>query len=377
MVKVLFLINSLTGGGAERVLVNLVNRMDRTKYEVTVQTMFGDGVNREYLSPDVGYISTNDPCPKGVSFLYRFIPAGWLYRHFIGGSKYDLIVAYMHGAPVKVVSGCPDGQVKRIAWLHNGDPARGTFFKYWHTEKQAFRAYDGMDAIAGVADSVVKEFAAYTGITDKLYTVYNTNDADRILKLSQEETSAFESTESGSVRICTAGRLVPDKGYDRLISVAKRLHDEGYRFSVSIMGKGSDAYRTKLEDMIRAYDAGGYVRMLGFCKNPYSIMRQSDLYVLSSREEGLATVLTEALIVGLPIVATDVSGTREVLGGHGEFGIIAENSEDGIYEGLKRMLSDRTLMAHYAEKSRERAAFFDPEKTVEQAEKLFDKVVGI
>lgn len=376
MKKVLFLINSLGGGGAERVLVNLVNRLDREKYDITVQTMFGDGVNREFLASDIKYKSTNAACPQGVSFLYRFIPAQMLYKRFIGNERYDLLIAYMHGAPVKALAGCPDKKVKRIAWLHFGNPGKGSFFKFWHTNKMAFRAYNQMDAIVGVANSVVNEFALFTGIHDKLYTVYNTNDVDRILSMAQELPVLTDAgAENDGIRICTAGRLVPQKGYDRLIAVAKRLHDEGYRFSVSIMGTGSDEYRGKLESMIQSNNADAYIRLLGFQKNPYAVMKNSDLYVLSSREEGLATVLTEALFTELPIVATDVSGTREVLGEHDEYGIVVENSEDGIYRGLKRILSDPKLLKCYKGKSKGRADFFAPEKTVKQAEALMDHVL--
>jgi glycosyltransferase involved in cell wall biosynthesis len=186
-----------------------------------------------------------------------------------------------------------------------------------------------------------------------------------------------KQTEKGIVRICTAGRLVSEKGYDRLIAASKRLHEENYHFSISIMGMGADSYRKILERLIQSNEASSYIHMLGFQKNPYAIMKNSDVYVLSSREEGLATVLTEALFMELPIVATDVSGTKEVLGNHDEYGIVVDNSEEGIYQGLKRILENPKLLQYYKGKSKERAAFFAPEKTVKQAETLIDKVVGI
>lgn len=373
--KILFLINSLGGGGAERVLVNLVNNMNVTKYDITVQTMFGDGVNREFLSSNIKYKSTNAPCPKGISFIYRFVPASWLYRFFIGSDKYDVLIAYMHGSPVKVISGCKDKKVRKIAWLHNENIEKGVFFKCWYTKKMAFRVYDCFDAIVGVARTVTEKFAVYTGIHGKLHTVYNTNDSNRILKMAQEKANIIHN--NGMLEICTAGRLVPQKGYDRLISVAKKLHEEGFGFHISILGTGSDSYKEFLQSLIQNCEAGDYISLLGFQQNPYAIMAQSDLYVLSSRGEGLATVLTEALFIGLPIVATDVSGTREVLGDNNEYGIVVENSEEGIYHGLKRILQDTKLLKYYKERSKERATFFETAKTVKQAEDLIDYIINL
>ncbi len=372
MKKILFLINSLGGGGAERVLVNLVNRMDLTKYDITVETMFDDGCYRESLRPEIHYFCRHAPCPPGISKIYRFIPAPILYRYFIGRRKYDLLIAYMHGAPVKVVSGCTDKKTKRVAWLHYGNPSKGSFFSFWMSKKTAFRAYDSCDAIVGVAKSVSMAFEQFTGIHDNLYTIYNTNNSEIIEVMANQ--SSY-SNRSSQFEICTAGRLVPQKGYDRLISAAAKLYKDGYSFHISIMGTGSESYQNKLQGLIEKCEAEDYIELIGFQSNPYAIMASSDLYVLSSREEGLATVLTEALFTGIPIVATDVSGTREVLGENSEYGLVVPNSEEGIYEGLKRLLDDPELLAHYKGKSKERASFFASEKTVAQTEELLDSVL--
>jgi hypothetical protein len=106
LIKVLFLINSLNGGGAERVLVNLVNNMDRNRFDLTVETMFNDGVNRDFLHKDIKYISKKAISFHGISKLIRLIPASALYKFFIGNDKYDVLIAYMHGAPTKVIAGC-------------------------------------------------------------------------------------------------------------------------------------------------------------------------------------------------------------------------------------------------------------------------------
>ena len=103
-------------------------------------------------------------------------------------------------------------------------------------------------------------------------------------------------------------------------------------------------------------------------------MAAADLYVCSSRREGFSTAVTEALIVGTPVVSTDCSGARELLGDNDEYGLVVENSEEGVYQGMKRMLSNPPLLAHYKEKAKERGAFFHKEKTVRAVEDMLDRL---
>lgn len=371
MTKILFLINTLGGGGAERVLVNLVNNMDHSKFDITVETMFGDGVNKAALKSNIRYIGKNRFNIRGLSNIVKYIPSRLLYNYYIGSEHYDVVVAYMHGAPTKVVSGCRDKRIKTVTWLHYGNPSKGSFFRYWTSEKRGIQAYANLDAIVGVSHSVTNAFAEYTGISEKNHTLYNTNDTARILKLASESVSQGECSEC--VKICTAGRLTKQKGFDRLIDVAARLWDEGYRFQINILGAGPE--EKNLKDLIASKNAEEYIHMLGFCTNPYSIMAKSDIYVLSSREEGLATVLTEALTLELPVVSTDVSGAKEVLGEKNEYGLVVENSENGIYEGIKELLTNEEKRKKYKEVAGKRAAHFDTNNTVRDTETFFQSLL--
>lgn len=366
MIKILFLINSLGGGGAERVLVNLVNYMDKEKFDITVETMFSDGVNRDSLSRDVKYVCKHAPEFSGVSHAMKFFSSRKMYKYFIGDEHYDIIVAYMHGAPTKIVAGCRDKDTKLVTFLHNGDPKTGSFFKFWINEKDGVEAYRKMDALAGVCSYVAEEFEKYTGL--KTDTVYNVNDTERILRMAEEPCSVKVSKEK--ITICTAGRIEGNKGYDRLADSASWLINEGLDFEILIMGTGADD--EKLKAQIRDLELEDHIKLLGYCDNPYSIMKASDAYILSSRTEGLPTVVTEALTVGIPVVATDVSGVRELLGDNSEYGLIVPNSTEGIYEGLKRIITDEGLRNRYKATAKQRAEIFDTAHTVKKAEVFFE-----
>lgn len=371
MIRILFLINTLGGGGAERVLVNLVNNMDRSVYDITVETMFDDGVNRELLNRDIKYVSKKAPSPKGYAYLFRFIPASVLYRYFIGKRKYDIIVAFMHGAPVKVISGCRDNSVKKLSWLHNGKPATGTFFKFWFSKRSAFKAYKKCDKIVGVSQSVADAFSDYTGIKGNISVVYNTNDVNKIKLLANSE-NPFKSDED-NIKIVSVGRISEEKGYDRLLNVCCRLKRENYHVDVTVVGSGRK--EAELNEKIKNKSADKWFKLTGYQSNPYKYVSNSDVFVCSSYDEGLSTAVTEAVILGLPVVSTDVSGAKEILGENNEYGIVTENSEEALYEGLKKMIADKKLREYYAERSKERAAFFDTVATVKQAEGLFEDVL--
>lgn len=148
--------------------------------------------------------------------------------------------------------------------------------------------------------------------------------------------------------------------------------DEGRKHTVFLLGTGKE--QSKLEAEARKLGVDGTFKFIGFKENPYKYIKNCDLYVCSSRREGFSTAVTEALIVGTPVVSTNCSGARELLGEHNEYGIVVENSEDGIYTGMKRMLTEPKLMEQYREKAVIRGEKFSREETVAAVEKMFESL---
>ena len=367
-IRVLFLIHTLGAGGAERALVNLVNNMNQDKFDITVETMFRDGVNKKYLHPEINYISKKAFRPKGISILLKFISPKLLYKRFIGNESYDVMIAYMHGAPVKTLAG--NNNAKRIAWIHNGDPGTSTMFENWLIKRNSFRDYAAFSRIVGVCKSVSNAFSEYTGI-DNVGVVYNTLDVKRIVEQSKLATSI--QFESKCINIVSTGRLAKEKGYLRLIEVCGKLKKDGYIFKLYIVGTGSE--KDKLKSAIKNYELEDCVTLLGFQENPYAYVNACDVFVCSSFTEGLSTATIEALILGKAIVSTDVSGAREIIG-DSEYGLVVENNEEGIYKGLKELLSTPGKIDYYKKKALERSPLFDTKKTVTDVENLIEEVIN-
>lgn len=365
MKKILFIIDSLTGGGAEKVLVNLVNNMDTEKYDITVETMFFDGVNAQFLKPEIKYFCRKAPHFHGVSHVLKRIPDKLLYRYFIGSEKYDIIVAFMHGASAKVAAGCPDKNIRKYAWIHINEMEHGTIWKFYPTREQTVESYARFDKVVAVSETVKEAFEKYSHLGDKIIVKYNVNDTERIKQMSEEK---FERNPD-TFYISTFGRLSSQKGFDRLIRIGKRLKDEGLNFEIHIFGKGE--IEKNLSDLIKENAVEDTVFLDGFTDNPYKVMKNSDLFVCSSLYEGLSTAMSEAIILGIPVITTDVSGAKEVLGNNNEYGIVTENDEEELYKAMKELLENREKYNEYKMNVKKRGAFFDTEKTVEAVCQLF------
>lgn len=115
MYKLLFLINGLGGGGAERALANLVQYIDKSKYEVTVKTIYDTGIYRETVKKYVNYSSAKLPVLRGMNYIFKLFPAKILHRIFVR-EKYNLEIAFLEGIATKIVSGADDG-IKKAAWV--------------------------------------------------------------------------------------------------------------------------------------------------------------------------------------------------------------------------------------------------------------------
>ena len=106
------------------------------------------------------------------------------------------------------------------------------------------------------------------------------------------------------------------------------------------------------------------VKFLGYQLNPYKYVAKCDLFVCASFAEGFSTAATEALIVGTPVCTVEVSGMKEMLGENNEYGLVVENNEEALYQGIKKLLDDPELLKHYKKKAAERGKMFSTEKTV-------------
>lgn len=368
--KVLFVIESFVVGGAERVLVDLVNALDKEHFDVTVLSVFKESVYKGYnekfddmFSADVHhrYMVDNSVKWKYIlfNFLFNRLPHKWFHQLFVG-KGYDTEVAFYEGLPTVFLSCSPNNKSRKLAWLHYG----AGFADSVGEKRERYRhVYSRFDAVVGVSKGVCDNFLARVGRVTNLEVKYNIIEDERIVRKSNEYD--VDLLRNG-MSFLSVGRICGIKGYDRLLRVCLKLHNEGLNMSMNIIGGGGS---DELMAFVVANSMQKYVRFWGHKDNPYPYIKHADWLVCSSYAEGFSTVITESLIIGTPVISTDCSGTDELLG-NSEYGIRCENSEDGLYEAMRSVLMDASLYVKYKKKAAEGGRRFNKEQLLQEIEQI-------
>lgn len=392
MKKVLFLIHTLRGGGAEKALVQLVNSMDKSKFDITVMTVINTGKYIKELSEDITYkymfneiIDTNKMSKKGIKNKFKYLKlflyynlfwkinsTKYLYKKYIK-DKYDVEVSFLEGISAKIISNSNNKNSKKICWIHTDLTKNRSTKKFFKTRENERRCYMKFDKVVCVSENVRNCFLKELELEDnrKVIVRHNPLDIDLIHKNSNEEYRYIsKETKPDDLKVvCSVGRLETLKGYDKLLRVHKRLIDNGVKHRLIILGEGSKY--NALNKYITDNNLQDTAKLIGFKNNPYPYIKLCDIYTCTSIFEGLNISVCEAMVLGKPIIVTAGTGFTDILGHNNEHGIIVENSENGIYEGLYEMLHSESIIKKYAKESRKIAPVFELKRNVRNIEKLF------
>lgn len=365
MKKILLLIHDLGQGGAEKVLINLANHLDKEKFDVTVISLFDVGENKQYLNSSIHYIYCFKHMIRGNSHLMKLLSPKQLHRWLIK-DKYDIEIAYLEGPCARIISGCQDLNTKLVSWIHiqqrNADHASTSF----RSIKEATNCYNRFNKIICVSNEVKETFSKALNITTEIDVLYNTNDTNEIHKKSNELIDDI-SIDNDCINIIGIGKLLTNKGFDRVINIIGKLIKKDLNIHLYILGSGPE--EENLKKQINNLNLGHYVTLLGYQLNPYKYLSKMDLFVCASYAEGFSTATTEALILGIPVCTVDVSGMKEMLGDN-EYGIITENNDKALYEGIKRLLENPSLLEHYRVQAEIRGKTFSTARTVKAVEEM-------
>ena len=354
--KILFLIHDLHQGGAEKVLVNLVNNMDPEQFDITVTALFGGGVNEQFLKPHIRFRAIYPRPFPGNSHVMKLLSPRQLHKLYIR-EHYDVEVAYLEGPASRIISGCTDPGTKKVCWIHCTMKSEKALAVGFRSVAEARACYSRFDRGVFVSKGVMDAFRAYCPLT-QMQVLYNTNESDRILEMAAKDAAL----PAAGFRWCGVGKLVEIKCFDRMLRIQKRLHEQGYDAHFLALGEGP--LRPELEHYVRENGLSECVTFLGYQTNPYKYVAKCDLFVCASFAEGFSTAATEALIVGTPVCTVEVSGMKEMLGDHNEWGIVTENDEQALYAGIKSLLDDPELLHSYKQKAKVRGRNFSTENTV-------------
>ena len=364
MKKVLFIIPSLATGGAEKVLVNILNNIDRTGFDITLLTIYSYTSESNVLDKSIrriSFIKSKRRIIHSITYklFCRILSSKMLYRLMVK-DEYDVEVAFLEGLSTKIISGSTNKNSKKIAWIHTDlDRFRDSDYCYKDEQHQT-ECYSKYNEIISVSEDVRNAFLRRFGSVVKTRVIYNPVDRMDVLKKSKiPMQSPFHHDRFHFVAV---GRLTKQKAFDKLIEACSILKNHNLEFDLCIVGEGT--LHSDLDKLIREKNLMHQVILYGFAANPYQIMNLSDAIVASSEVEGFPLVIIEAMILGKPIVSTDVTGPREILE-HGKWGLLVDCNAEAIASGMKEMMIPKNYNK-YKKLSEERAISFCFEDTIRQ-----------
>lgn len=375
--KVLFLIESLAGGGAEKVLSTIIDHINVTKYDVTLCSIVGGGFYEGVIPSGIKYCSILDRTNANTfskkiiysvkyHLIYSWLPTSWIYKFWIP-KDCDVEIAFIEGFVTKVLSYSTNSHAKKFAWVHIDMDKYHWTTDVFKNNKEEESAYNRFSEIITVSNIVGNSLKQLFNLKVPVRTIYNPVDSEDII----EKGALAQRNTYGIIRFVSSGRFTEQKAFDRLLRIMKRFKDEGYSAELWLLGDGT--FRSDMERFIESNELKDNIRLLGFQSNPYQYMNECDVFVCSSIAEGFSTVITEALILGIPVISTEVSGIREQLGENGEYGIITHNDEESLYKGMKLLLDDAELLTFYKKRSIERGKSFNLRSLMDGVETLIDE----
>lgn len=369
-IKIVFIHYALVFGGAEQALFDLINLLDKDKFEACVFVQHPGGVwEQKYRDAGIELIydySCRKPTWNPVKKLGNFRKKMLVKKAEAMDGK-GLMDICCPGCDIVVdyFSWCyPEGSfakgAKSVRYIH-GDPATEPAHNKMVTQNQEWLSR--FDRIVCVAQESADSFKRLTGRTEGVEMHHNPMNSQLVQQKAMEQVDLPQDEPL----LCAVGRLCVQKSFERLLVIHRRLLDEGIRHKLVLVGDGPD--REFLERLITTLGIQNSVIMAGYQSNPYPYMKAAKFVVSSSLAEGLPVTAMEALCLGVPVVAP-IGSVAEIFGEE-PCGLITENNMESLEAGIRRMLTDETLYASAKAAAQRRSAYFDGRRMVREVEDMF------
>lgn len=370
--KILIIHSSLGGGGAEKVLIDILRHFDYSVYDVTLFLLYRNGIYLDQVPSEV-HIQKEEFGIKSRRFwtglllaigIYGLLMRRCVHRVF-KGEHFDTIISFMEGGPALCHQYLFDKAQNHVTWVHI-DLKKFHYSKYlFPCPGQERRFYQRVDEVIFVSNEAKEKFASLFDLP-KGRVIYNLIDKDRICELS----NAMKPNREPKLTIVNVGRLVPQKRQDRIIEVAAVLKEKGVDADFWILGVGG--LEEKLKQKATDKGVAERVHFYGFIANPYPYIKAADIFLLTSDAEGFPLVVCEAMCLGKPIVSTRITGPTEILD-NGKYGILTELSPEVIANTIMTLVNDPAKIERYGLLATERAnSLFDTDGVMRQIYNVID-----
>lgn len=383
----LFVNGHLKIGGIEKTLVDLLNYIEYTKYDVDLLLLEGGGDFLDQLPASVNVIQFDNRKAFGPFFstiwsnlmrgdftliAYRLIS---LYANFSEKKRlgllrkllpikahYDIAVAYRTGHSADIVAYAVRS-VKKFVWWHNGE------FNLSGKEKtETAETWSYFDRIVSVSEGCKHLLERqFPSLSDKMCVMYNILD-EKVIEAKADATISGVIFKNSLCQIITLGRLSAIKNVKNAVMVTKKLVDNGYTdFHWTIVGDGPE--RGNLEKMIKDYNVGKYIELIGGKSNPYPYIKNADFMVHTSYGEAHCTAILEAMVLKVPCVVTKTYIPQDFTI-DGKTCYMAEQNVESLYHCIVRMLNHPEDTTNITERAFEWIKRYVPERIIADFYKL-------
>jgi glycosyltransferase involved in cell wall biosynthesis len=357
--RILCFLPDFGGGGAQRTLINLAAAFRKAGHNVTLSAAQSNGPALAWIDPAVQTVLVGRGQLRNALF-----PLARLLReerpHVVLSSVLD---ANIIAVAARALAGPPRPKV--VVRETNSHRARGDIGLI--RQRLTRFAYPRADAVVALSEGVRRELIEdYALPADSAVTIHNPVEVEA---LATEAKDAPLPLAKDGVWIMGVGRLIRQKGFDRLIRAVAQLKRPDAR--LVLVGEGPD--RDALAAQAR--ELGVTLLMPGFVSQPMHWLAHADLFVLSSRWEGFGHVIVEAMVAGAPVIAFDCPhGPRDIIR-HGENGLLVRDGDEAaLAEAMSKSLNDRDVARRLSENARKDAVRFSSARIADQYLKLFSSL---
>lgn len=362
--KILIIQQNLQGGGAEKVLCDILQNFDYDIFDVTLLLIYRKGVYLESLPKNVkmaALFGEKLPIVARVLILlklYRFLHLYYNFyiNFFLKNREFDTTISFMEGITTLFHSFIFKKSKKNISWVHtdleHNNWCKSDFISVYHQKK----VYQMMDEIIFVSKDAQNAYSNIFG-ANRGKIIYNIIDRNAIRCKADEY-----SIPHSKFTVINVGRLIPVKQQSLIIEIAEKIKRNGLDIEFWILGDGELKDVLKQEIKFRKLD--DCVKMFGFIPNPYPYIKAADIFLLTSLTEGFSLVVCESLCLGKSVISTNITGPAEILSDGS--GILCQPNPDEIIQQIEKLYSNPSLIDELREKALERSKIFDVENTMAQ-----------
>ena len=380
--QLLFVTWSLTqGGGEAQSVVNILNNLNLEKYDIDVfelnrgckQVNLKQSIN--LIKPIVNYQYNKDLRKQKIKLNNCIRHPEEIVNLF--NKTYDCVIACNRGITSFLAAFIPS--LSKIVWIRGSVEnlnsknykeivVQEIINKQKEKQNQSFKNYD---KIVVVSDSLEESFKnLFIEHQNKVVKIYNSIDPDEVIKKADEKIECYNPTHNNV--LINIGRLREIKNQKLLIDSVEILSKDLSDIELIIIGEGS--LRERLDSYIKEKNLSNIVKLVGFYSNPFPLLKKGNIFCLSSISEGFCLSISEANVLNIPFISTNVGGAKELLD-TACCGYIVDSNPQAFADKIKEILTNQELYKQLQENCKIATTRFSVKQLALQVEQLIDETL--